>query len=880
MKVKTLASAIVLGAYGLLIPIHSHAFGLGKIAVHSALNEPFKAEVPVMALRNDDSETLQVKLASAQEFAKAGIDRSYLLTQLKFEIKKKNGQTIITVTSDKPVREPFLDFLLIANTATDRLIREYTALLDPPTTVFNQTVPTSSKQEQAGTQHAQVSQKPQPATATATTTTTYTGWEGKTYQVKPNETLSSIAKKTRPDTSITIDQMMMALLRKNPRAFINQNINQLKAHVTLTIPDREEITAMSKKQARAAVLAQYKAWKRLGNQTVVTAENDKPAQTQATTSTTAETTAETTADVQQQENEAHLKLVVPSRDDAQSNMNEPALMGDKKLTKLTEQLTLAQETIESQAQENKEIKARMKLMEEQIQTLKRLISLKDSDLAKLQQTLHEGKVRQDSLSEQTAASEADMSEMPAQDMGTENASEADMSEMPAQDMGTENASEADMSEMPVQDMGTENASEADMSEMPVQDMGAENASEAQMSEMPVQGMGAENASEAHQMESQEEYYKRIIAMNRAEEGETSTPDTINEDSSTAISANSMTEQLPETSLSSQHSDQPNTASDNTFFGSILEKVQLFYQRHRLESLAAGGVALLALILLMWRRRRDAQEWEYDDEQNTADSQPEVTPETTEPVQAQVSTDTNSEDSNNTSPSQDSHDPDTSAVLAAYDTLESDLDVQEQEQSEQQDNTVPDLSDNDIAKFDEAKSSDNIDTLDVSVDIERDESKLQEDLSEGSVSKTATTDTLDDDLLQFEIPPAEDEISERQGADSAQSEDDVGMPFELDKADIDSIEEDVKPVIEDAGQPESGEKITAKPIDLAEDLDDEISLDLSEFDDIDEVETKLDLASAYIDMGDPEGARSILDEVLNEGNEDQKTRATQLLETLS
>ncbi len=826
MKVKTLTSAIVLGAYGLLIPIHSHAFGLGKIAVHSALNEPFKAEIPVMALRNDDSETLQVKLASAQEFAKAGIDRSYLLTQLKFEIKKKNGQTIITVTSDKPVREPFLDFLLIANTATGRLIREYTALLDPPTTVFNQTGPVGSKAVQPSTQHTQVSQRPQPSTSTV-----YTGWEGKTYQVKPNETLSIIAKKTRPDTSITTNQMMMALLRKNPSAFINQNINQLKAHVTLTIPDREEITAMSKKQARAAVLAQYEAWKRLRNQTVVTAENDKPAQTQATTSTT--------ADVQQQENEAHLKLVVPSRDDAQTNINEPALMGDKKLTKLAEQLTLAQETIESQAQENKEIKARMKLMEEQIQTLKRLISLKDSDLAKLQQTLHEGKALQDSLTDDAAASEAKMSEMP------------------------------------VQGMGTENASEADMSEMPVQDMAPEDDSEVQMSEMPVQDMAAENASEAHQMESQEEYYKRIIAMNRSEEGETSTPDTINEDSSTAISANSMTEQLPETSSSSQHTDQP-----NTFFGSILEKVQLFYQRHRLESLAAGGAALLALILLMWRRRRDAQEWEYDDEQNTADSQPEATPETTEPVQAQVNTASNSEDSNNTSPSQDSHDPDTSAVLAAYDTLESDLDVQEQEQSEQQDNTVLDLPDNDIAKFDEAKSSDNIDTLDVSVDIERDESKLQEDLSKGSVPKTATTDTLDDDLLQFEIPPAENDTSERQGADSAQSEDDVGMPFELDKADIDSIEEDVKPVIEDAGQPESGEKITAKPIDLAEDLDDEISLDLSEFDDIDEVETKLDLASAYIDMGDPEGARSILDEVLNEGNEDQKTRATQLLETLS
>jgi pilus assembly protein FimV len=61
--------------------------------------------------------------------------------------------------------------------------------------------------------------------------------------------------------------------------------------------------------------------------------------------------------------------------------------------------------------------------------------------------------------------------------------------------------------------------------------------------------------------------------------------------------------------------------------------------------------------------------------------------------------------------------------------------------------------------------------------------------------------------------------------------------------------------------------------------DDMSEDLHEARTMTEVGTKLDLARAYVDMGDPGGARSILEEVLDEGDESQRQQAQQLLETL-
>ena len=71
MKKSLLAGLAVASTIGFFTPLISHAFGLGKLELMSALNEPFKAEIDVTALSPIDKENLQVKIASNDEFVKA-----------------------------------------------------------------------------------------------------------------------------------------------------------------------------------------------------------------------------------------------------------------------------------------------------------------------------------------------------------------------------------------------------------------------------------------------------------------------------------------------------------------------------------------------------------------------------------------------------------------------------------------------------------------------------------------------------------------------------------------------------------------------------------------------------------------------------------------
>src|SRR5690606_6649849 len=109
------------------------ALGLGPVQVKSRLNEPLRAEIPVIEGTAGEAEGLLVSLASAEDFERIGVSRSRLNVPLEFSVSRgSNGQTVIKVTSKDPVHDTFLDFLVEANWPKGRLLREYTVLLDPP----------------------------------------------------------------------------------------------------------------------------------------------------------------------------------------------------------------------------------------------------------------------------------------------------------------------------------------------------------------------------------------------------------------------------------------------------------------------------------------------------------------------------------------------------------------------------------------------------------------------------------------------------------------------------------------------------------------------------------------------------------------------------
>jgi pilus assembly protein FimV len=136
---------LTLAAIGATLPAVGHALGLGEIRVNSALNEPLEAEVDILAARPGEVEELIVSLADADTFRRAGLDRPYVLTKLRFEVERRpGGQPYIKIFTRESVREPFLSFLVEADWAKGRVIREFTILLDPPTLTVQRQLPQSA----------------------------------------------------------------------------------------------------------------------------------------------------------------------------------------------------------------------------------------------------------------------------------------------------------------------------------------------------------------------------------------------------------------------------------------------------------------------------------------------------------------------------------------------------------------------------------------------------------------------------------------------------------------------------------------------------------------------------------------------------------------
>ncbi len=110
----------------------SLALGLGDITVHSVLNQPLKADIALVDVGGVSESELAVRLASADEFGRAGIERVFFLNDLKFTPILRGNRNMIRVTSSKPVNEPFLNFLVQLDQPNGHLLREYTVLIDPP----------------------------------------------------------------------------------------------------------------------------------------------------------------------------------------------------------------------------------------------------------------------------------------------------------------------------------------------------------------------------------------------------------------------------------------------------------------------------------------------------------------------------------------------------------------------------------------------------------------------------------------------------------------------------------------------------------------------------------------------------------------------------
>jgi pilus assembly protein FimV len=329
----------------------AQALGLGELTLKSPPNQPLVAEIELLDVQQLTAAEVVPSLAPPEEFAKAGIDRQAFLNDLSFTpVINANGRSVLRVTSSRPLSEPMVKFLVQVMWPNGRLLRDYSVLLDP------------SKFSPQAADAARA--KPSQAVSTPVTGAT----KPSQYTTTPRDTLWEIAAKVRNGGSV--QQTMLAIQALNPNAFINGNINLLKTGQVLRLPDPVQSTALPQPQAIAEVAAQNAAW-RQGRRGV--AGNGRQ-QLDATKRGAAEGAPAQAA--------ARDNLSLVSAESAKAGAKGKGPAGDAQA--LSNQLAVTQESLDAARRDNEELKSRMADLQSQLDKLQRLIELKNNQLAKMQ----------------------------------------------------------------------------------------------------------------------------------------------------------------------------------------------------------------------------------------------------------------------------------------------------------------------------------------------------------------------------------------------------------------------------------------------------------------------------------------------------------------
>lgn len=386
----------------LLAPVGASALGIGDIKLHSALNQGFEAEIPLLTSAKDVSE-IKVGLASSGAFARAGIDRHYFLSNLQFEpVVRPNGRMVIKVTSNQTVQEPYLNFLVEARSPNGRALKEFTVLLDPPSRFEQPTasiLPTHqidySRRAAAADEASRSVNCSRPEKAKANRSTSEkskrkAGIRFGTYRpTVRNDTLSSIAGRIDRDPAISQEQMIVALFKTNPGAFYKDNVNALKAGTTLKIPPRDAIVRTSRHEAREEMKRQHALWLGRNDVNASLASIEKTAEKKvAIGARTAEKSAQKpAAKTAKSESTSQLKLAMASTSDVGGGAASGGAPGTAVATKAERAFEIA----ETLTLENGDLRARLGELEKQIASMQRLLALKDEQLAALKTAQQQSK---------------------------------------------------------------------------------------------------------------------------------------------------------------------------------------------------------------------------------------------------------------------------------------------------------------------------------------------------------------------------------------------------------------------------------------------------------------------------------------------------------
>ena len=268
-RLNAIALAVVLGLWG----GNAAALSLGRISVQSALGEPLKAEIDVLDINAEETASFSSKAATPEAFKAAGLDYHAAMANLQTSLQRRaNGRSFIRLSSDRAINDPFVDLVLEVSWSSGRVVRDYTLLFDPPnlrdknmavptlrqlpgaaTAQAGAPAPSASREQPSASPNAAETKKPKAVVLSPSKPSARP--DGQTVTVKAGDTAGRIAAANKP-ASVSLDQMLVALLRANPDAFIKDNVNRIKTGSVLALPTEEQAASVSDAEASQVIIAQ------------------------------------------------------------------------------------------------------------------------------------------------------------------------------------------------------------------------------------------------------------------------------------------------------------------------------------------------------------------------------------------------------------------------------------------------------------------------------------------------------------------------------------------------------------------------------------------------------------------------------------------------
>lgn len=893
MKQKLILLALVMGLT--IVSQSSLSLGMGKIQVYSALNEPLQSSIDLLANTEEELLNLEVNLASSEDYQKVGLDKSFVPANIMVSFDEENPYQI-NVTSNGPVSEPIVSLLLDVNWNNGRILREFTVLLDPPVyestdnsaqinsvlvePIDDNTVDNVVVEEPVAVVTEPELQERESQTQTVTNAD-FAGYEEQAEAVAEEATpvysSSSLASEVYVESGDTLwriannnkvgdlsaQQMMMAIYNKNPSAFIDNNINKLIKGSRLAMPSLDEADDLGFSEAMAQVESHHQSW--------------APEQQDYNTY---QTEAATEDDYQAPESTLDYGVQLSGGDNqdgsdgGQSNADQGTAADAQAI----------EEDLYNKDAENSELKERISELEGIVEQQQDAIQISDDGLANLENQLdtaadETAEVIDDTVD--TTAATADDIWDAATDATDEAAETDEQSSLSADavEFGSDDTTDSESTSLA--DVDSETASQTEdtaqvdttqndtaaITETPAKYTPAKQQSFIDTAISWVMGnlmwvligLGALIAllivpkligGGGDDEEEDGTSFLDDIKNRKAAKEEAAIDQAQDEDDDYSHSA--------ETKMNKPLAEDIDAAEDD-----VLAELDssIGFDESAAENSDSGMDSSEDDELTELNEAGEFETVEDDDgfdldgflnDENDDITETKDHSETLANVSFDDEDEVSSSDEDNDSEDDDEDDDED----MSFDDLDLDLDLDDdiEELSDEVEETAEDLVTDTQEAADEVadKSAEPVD----------------------QVGDEAAEFSFDDEDFDFNLDDELEELSNEDDAQTAESE--VATATESESEDEDEESEDFNDMLDISDEDAETFEIIEEGSEAG--MDEEIDLGLEDLmDDSDAIDTKLDLAKAYIDMGDSEGAKNLLDEIVSEGTDEQIAEAKKLMD---